>query len=346
MKFSCWDIETKKKVFQYSEDNDNHVCPNINEYPIEAKSCLCGKDRFFISQSDTKSKLVFSICLDEIKTKKPAKFFARHVIKMFLSTKPALNQKQMEYEEVVKASVHSSRNLNSEITSKILNRLNETKLSRAEDKVEYIITLIRNDHREFARDVLSMLRLSSQINTEYNVIDYLKPGIIIPKSEFGSHRVHSTLVLGFYQFERDFIDSKIYVKINSTDEMFYINFNTVQTILVNLFINALRYCMQNTTLEIYTSSNTDYVFIKMKMRSLYLTDEIIKNGRINGTRTEQAKKKHEKGTGLGLGIISHLAELNKGSFTYNRISDVKYNDNIYDYSDNMFDLKFLKNEYY
>src|SRR5690606_8259160 len=195
MKFSCWDIETKKKVFQYSEDSDNHDCPQINEYPIEAKSCPCGKDRFFITQSDTKSRLIFSFCFDEIKTKKPAKFFAKHAIKMYLSTKPALNQKQLEYEEVVKAPVHNSRNLNSEITSKILNRLNETKLSRASDKVEYINTLLRNDTREFARDVLSVLRLSSQINTEYNVIDYLKPGIIIPKSEFGSHRVHSTLVL-------------------------------------------------------------------------------------------------------------------------------------------------------
>jgi len=203
-----------------------------------------------------------------------------------------------------------------------------------------------NDTREFARDVLSVLRLSSQINTEYNVIDYLKPGIIIPKSEFGSHRVHSTLVLGFYQFERDFNDSNIYVKINNTDEIIYINFNTVQTILVNLFINALRYCMQNTTLDISTSSNSEFVYIKMKMRSLYLTDEIIKNGRINGTRTEQAKKKYEKGTGLGLGIISHLAELNKGSFTYNRVSDIKYNNGVYEYSDNIFELKFLKNEYY
>lgn len=346
MKFTCWNINTKQKVFEYSEDHDDHKCPMLNDFPDSEISQNCGSSRFIITQSKNASNLVFIFCFDAIKTRKPAKFQAKHAVNMYVSTKPALNQKQLEYEEVVKASVHSSRNLNSEITSKILNRLNENRLSRANDKVEYIDSLLTQNTQEFAREILSVLRLSTQINTEYNVIDYLKPGIKIPKSEFGRHKVHSTLVLGFYQFERDFKDHKIFVDIKGTEEFFYVNFNTVQTILVNLLINALRYCMESTSLDISTRSNAENVIIKMKMRSLYLTDEIIKNGRINGTRTDQAKAKHEKGTGLGFGIVSHLAELNKGSFSCNRISDNSYSDGTFDYSDNIFELKFLKNEFY
>ena len=346
MKFSCWNINTKQKIFEYSEDNDAHKCSMLNDFPDSGIAQGCGSSRFIITQSENASNLIFIFCIDEIKTRKPAKFYAKHAVNMYLSTRPALNQKQIEYEDVVKASVHSSRNLNSEITSKILNKLNESQLSRSNDKVEYINSLLTQNTMEFAREILSVLRLSTQINTEYNVIDYLKPGIKIPKSEFGKHKVHSSLVLGFYQFERDFKDHNIFVDIKGTDEFFYVNFNTVQTILVNLLINALRYCMENTSLEISTTSNAENVFIRLKMRSLYLTDEIIKNGRINGTRTDQAKAKHEKGTGLGFGIVSHLAELNKGSFSYARISDKKYSDGTYDYSDNMFELIFLKNEFY
>ncbi|WP_395654913.1 hypothetical protein [Flavobacterium sp.] len=82
------------------------------------------------------------------------------------------------------------------------------------------------------------------------------------------------------------------------------------------------------------------------MRSLYLTDEILKNGKVNGERSEQAKKMYEKGTGMGLGIIHTLSKLNRGDFDFKRISDTDYDQDGFKFSDNCFKLILLKEEFY
>jgi signal transduction histidine kinase len=347
MIFTCWNISTRQILFNYSEKGDSHTCNHISSFDFKEGHCKCGFNRYFITKMEVEKDVIFAFCFDEIKVRKQAAFFAKHATQMFLSTSQILSAKQKDYEEIVKASVHSTRNLNSQITSKILNKLNEKSLARSADKVEYIESLIVQYPKDFAREVLSILRLSSQISSEYNVLDYLKPNIVLRKSEFGKHKIHSSLVLAFYQFDADFKANDIFVQINETDKFVYINFNTVQTILVNLYINALRYCMSKTRLEIAISEESDFVKVDMTMRSLYLTDEIIREGLLNGTRTEQAKRKFKKGTGLGLGIIAKLAELNKGEFCYDRVNHKEYRDKEgFIYSDNIFTIRFLKNEFY
>jgi signal transduction histidine kinase len=207
--------------------------------------------------------------------------------------------------------------------------------------------LVNKDTKGFAREVLSILKMATQISSEYNVIDYLKPNLQIKKSEFGYKRIHSLLVIAFYQFESDFNSKNIFVRIHPTNLSAYVNYNTVQTILTHLFTNAFRYCKKNTEINIITDVySNEYVEIKFLMRSLYLTDDILANGRLNGVRSEQAVKMHDKGTGMGLGIIQTLCALNKGSFDYSRVLDTKYNTDNYIYSDNCFLIRLLKEEFY
>lgn len=346
MIFYCFDSQTNDLLFKFSNLEDNHDCIHSRKISIN-EGCNCGKDRYFIVKKSEKSGHIFAICFDGIRVRKEASFFAKHTIDMFLMSNPIIDSRHDNYQEMVKASIHNTKNLNSQITSKILSYLKEEPLSEARDKVAYIDNLINRNTRGFAREVLSILKISTQISNEYNVIDYLKPNIKINKNEFGSKRVHSLLVISFYQFESDFNTKGVYVNISPTDLSVYINYNTVQTLLTHLFTNALRYSMPKSNITISTSIVTgEFVEIKFIMKSLLLTDEILKDGRVNGERSEQAKKMHEKGTGMGLGIIHTLSVLNRGSFDYNRISNTNYEHDGYTYSDNCFTVKLLKDEFY
>lgn len=346
MIFYCFDSITNDLLFKFSNSDDKHDC--INSRTIKNnEGCNCGKDRYFIVKENKSSGHIFAICFDGIKVRKEAKFYAKHTIDMFLMSNPIIDSRHDNYEEMVKASIHNTKNLNAQITSKILSYLKEEALSASNDKVVYIENLVNKNTRAFAREVLSILKISTQISNEYNVIDYLKPNITIYKNEFGYQRVHSLLVISFYQFESEFKDKNIYVNILSTDLTIYINYNTVQTLLTHLFTNALRYALPKSIITIETSvSSNDFILVKFTMRSLYLNDSILKKGRVKGERSDQAKRMYEKGTGMGLGIIDTLAKLNRGNFDYNRVSDTKYDHDGYTYSENFFSLYFLKDEFY
>ncbi|MGZ4081666.1 MAG: hypothetical protein ACXVOH_09365 [Bacteroidia bacterium] len=332
-------------VFKYSSNGDTHDCLSGRSFSIN-EACNCGNDRYFIVKKHEESGRLFAICFDGIKVRKQANFFAKHTIDMFLMADPILDVKHSHYEDVVKASVHNTKNLNSQITSKILSYLKEETLSQAKDKVAYIDDLVKRNTRGFAREVFSILKISTQISNEYNVIDYLKPGISIRKNEFGYKRVHSLLVNSFYQFESDFNEKSIFVNVAPTDLSVYVNYNTVQTLITHLFTNALRYTMPKTNITISSRIEGEYVKISFQMRSLFLTDEIIRNGRVNGVRSDQAQKIYPKGTGIGLGIIYTLCELNRGNFDFNRVSDKEYFHDGYVYSDNIFTVFLLKEEFY
>jgi hypothetical protein len=345
MIFYCYDAITNDLIFKYSNLEDKHDCINARKIDLNA-ACNCGNDRYFLVKKHDKSGKIFAICFDGVKVRKEATFLAKHTIDMFLMANPIIDSRHDNYEELVKASIHNTKNLNSQITSKILSYLKEESLSDATDKVAYIDNLVKKNTRAFAREVLSILKISTQISNEYNVIDYLKPNISIKKNEYGYKKVHSLLVISFYHFESDFSLKNVYVKIASTELKVYINYNTVQTLLTHIFTNALRYIMPKTDINISSIVANDFVEIKFQMRSLYLTDEIIKNGRVNGERCEQAKRMYEKGTGMGLGIIHALAVLNRGSFDYYRASDQKFELDGFVYSDNCFKIQLLKDEFY
>lgn len=290
MIFYCLDLKTKDLLFKYSSLDDDHDCISSRNI-IDDEHCNCGKNRYFIVKKNEKSGKLFAICFDGIRVRKEATFYAKHTIDMFLMANPIIDTRHNNYEEMVKASIHNTKNLNSQITSKILSYVKEENLSESNDKVAYIDNIIMRNTRGFAREVLSILKMSTQISNDYNVIDYLKPNITIKKNEFGYKRVHSLLVIAFYQFESEFNNKNVYVTIAPTDLSVYINYNTVQTLLTHLFTNALRYTMPKTDITISTSiASGGMVEIKFLMRSLYLNDNIIKNGRINGERSDQQKR--------------------------------------------------------
>jgi hypothetical protein len=346
MIFYCFDAISQNLLFKYSNIDDDHDCIKSRIISL-GDACNCGKDRYYIVKNNEKSGYIFAICFDGVKVKKTAKFYSKHTIDMFLMANPIIDSRHNNYEEMVKASIHNTKNLNAQITSKILSYLKEEPLSEANDKVAYIDSLIIKNTRGFAREVLSILKISTQISNEYNVIDYLKPNIVINKNEFGYKRVHSLLVISFYQFESDFNNKNVFVNIATTDLSVYINYNTVQTLLTHLFTNTLRYIMPRTNLTISVIIvKNEFIEIKFQMRSLYLTDDILENGRVNGVRSDDAKKMYDKGTGMGLGIVHTLALLNRGRFDFYRVSDIEYDYEGYKFSDNIFSLHFLKEEFY
>ena len=347
MIFCCWDFSAKALIYKYNEPNDGHYCKHIFDFNFIENGFPCGPDRFFISKYHKESNLIFAFCFDNIKVRKQATFFAKHAINMYLISNPVVESKQIQYEQLIKTSIHNTKNLNSQITSKILNHLNEKALSIAPDKVSYISGLIKNDPYLYAKVIISVLKLSSQITSEYNVIDYLKPNIAIPKTEFSYGKIHSLLVLAFYHFDYDFSQNNIHVNIHDTYDSAYFNFNTIQTALIHVFGNALRYCKSNSSIQIETRIyNDEYIDINFKMCSLYLTDRICKEGFVFGERSSQAETMYPKGTGLGLGIIKKLTQLNRGNFMFQRENDKIVNEKGYDYGQNVFTIRLLRNEFF
>ncbi len=345
MIFKCWDINTRSLVHEYVEGADHHKCALL-QFGNTDMYCACGSNRYVVRKYIPAKGLVFAFCFDDIRVRKQAVFFTRHAIEMYLTMQPILTEKQLAYEAVVKASIHNTRNLNSQITGKYTRSIREDDLAKAKDKLVFIEGVLKNNLKQASRDVLSILRISKQISAEYNVVDYLRPGVKLAKSEFGNHDLHSCLVLSFYLLEEDFYQKNIRVNTKPVYESVYVNYNTMQTVFIHLYDNALKYCRPGSTVTIEAFTSADVIEVRLTMDSLYLTDDILAKALIGGHRGDQAKRKHPKGTGLGLGIVKALVELNKGTFAISRLRDEVIKEDGFDYSHNRITLRLLRREFF
>lgn len=342
MKFTCYDINSQHLIYEYSDDNDKSICDYcLHKFPTGECSLKCNNGRYNYIKLENRFNTIFIFCFDgRIKTHKAAKNYAKITINSYISTKPFLLTKHQNNEKTTNLIIHNTRNLNAQINAKLLSIFNENQLIKERDKIKYIEKVISEQPTIVAREILSIIKSITQINSEYTIIDYLEGKNHLLKSDFSNHKLHTIIVLSFYLYEQDFINKQIKVSIGSTQEFVYINFNTIKTAFAQIFDNAIKYSLSNSEILItYNIIDSDYIDIIITMNSLFISDNDMIKLYTPGERGEYVDKCDSKGSGLGMGIIKKMIELNNGLFSFRRVVDRPYYINDIPYSTNEFIVK-------
>lgn len=341
MRFTCFDITTKHLIYRYSDKNEDDYCEEcLNVYPIEIYSKQCKQNRYYHIKRIEESNSLFVFCFKNISTQKKANSLAKMVIHNYLEAKPVLIKTQKLVADTTDIIVHNTRNLNAQINAKLLNILNQNDLLKANDKIAYIEDIIKQRPFDIAREILSIIKSISQINSQYTIIDYIDGRNQLLNSDFSCHPLHKLLVLSFYLYEQDFLSNRIKVKIGQTKETVRCNYNTIITAFAQIFDNAIKYASPNSEINIiYNTKDKKYVDIIIQMDSLFISDKDIQKIYENGERGEFVDKCDSKGSGLGMGIIKKMVELNHGYYSFRRVSNKPYYINDIPFSNNEFIVK-------
>lgn len=347
MKFAVYNQKNNQMIYKYCDEKHNNTCDKcfINPMLSTENSFNCQANNYCVSKRSNDNTKTFIFCFDEYKVKKQAIFAAKHLIKIYYTGMSITNDRKLLHEKSKDVAVHNTRNISAEINSKLLRIFDETLLSQAPNKIQFIETRLSTDTHEIAREILSIIKSVNQIILEHNIIDLLNPSINLYKSEFGYHNIHTLCVLTFYLYEHEFSSKRIFVKICKYKESCYANYGTIKTALSQMFDNALKYCKHNTTLNInFVSHDANYIDIVFEMTSLYFSNDEKMSLLLPEVRGKQADKHDFDGKGLGLGIINRMIELNRGCFMFeSNDSTILTSDNI-QYSNNTFTFRLLRNE--
>ena len=343
MKMVCFDALTGNKKYEYNDSLSNSECEvcmkTAKSYDEEA--FLCKKNRYFISKFSPDRKDLFYFCLTEARTKKHARSYVKVAIQSFRKSLEVTQNIVDIQKNASEISVHNTRNLNAEINNKLLSLINEVGLAEANDRIAYIENKIRNNPRAFAREVLSILKSSSQIMNEYSIHDLISHTSHLHMADFSYHKIHTLCVMSFYLNEQDFKEKNIYLSIAKSYQEVCINWATARTALAQLFDNCLKYCKPNSRIDVsFDKGVNGYIDATFHMTSLFFSNEEAPNLTLPGIRGSLVGAVDKKGRGIGMSIIQRMMDLNYGYLKYQSLDSTKYHSDGIPYSSNTFVLGF------
>jgi len=341
MRFYCIDTDTGNQVFHYIDKGEEKVCDNCIEITYELeKTQACKKNRYFASKLTDDNKYMFCFCLKGIKTKKQAKPIIKQTINAFINSREvAINISAMRL-TANDLAIHNTKNLHAEINNKLLSLFNEEQLSEQVDKISFIEKAMLQDPRKFAREILSVLKSTSQIMHEYNIIDFVAPSTRLQRADFGYHRAHTLCVMCFYLYELEFKEKKIKVTHGQSIDNIYINWGTARTAVSQIFDNCLKYCKPDSDLKIdFIKKKYRHLEIVFEMTSLYFSAEEATKLTLPNYRSKYAKTLSE-GKGAGMAIVQRMMQLNEGALVCQSFEKKKYYSGETPYSTNRFILSF------
>lgn len=323
MRFACIDSETGNYIYQYIDRSDIGICPHCKEFFITNTKMagLCNKDRYFCRKPAVDGRHIYFFCLEQTKTKR----LAQQLIKLTIDAYRRSSQIAVDVANLGnnagELAIHNTRNLNAEINNKLLSLLNESDLMNSDDKVAFIESAIKTKPNRFAREILSVLKSTSQIMHEYNIVDFLHPSVELRPVDFGTHRAHTLCVMSFYLYEQELKQKEIFVDIKTSSYEVSIHWTTAKTAVAQLFDNCVKYCKPGEPLTIQFQkqklNGSNFLDIIFEMTSLYFSKEESPLLTSPRTRGQYAEKHGIGGKGIGLGVIQRMMELNRGYFRYN-----------------------------
>lgn len=347
MKFNCYDIKTKSNIYSYKDINDQNTCEKcfLNNNHFHENNGLCNKGNYYLNVRDNKNNYFFIFCFDKLKVKKKAKLHARILMDIFIQGIEITQHKNNQRLDNVDFAIHNTKNILAQVNSKIFKLVNEKELSKSKNKIDYIKKLLMDNVDIFAKELLSVLKSLTQMDMEYELINYLKPGINLKKSEFSTHKIHHLLVLTYYLYEEEFKEKDIHFNIQHTDEKIFVNFNTIKTGITQILDNALKYCYKGKPINVKINIiNDDFIDISFEMLSVFVGQDEINKIIIEGERGVYAEKIAPTGKGLGLGVIQKMVSLNKGKFTFEFNEKTRFYSGEIPYSENKFNIQLLRKE--
>jgi len=200
--------------------------------------------------------------------------------------------------------------------------------------------LIKDQPIVTADILLKELKYSIATKVEFSVFENIlnkKRSLINER-----HYIRSVFISVLYLFADDFDLKKIEISLAACEKVLEIDFDSFFVSLYYIFDNAIKYTLPNTKLKINFSEEKDSFDVSIKMVSIKIDKNEIKQLSIRGYRSPTAKKINMNGEGIGMYRVMKTLALNKAeiiikpnSFNYTKtVKDI-------DYEGNEFVIKFI-----
>lgn len=331
-------------------DMFNHILFEFNEYKEKDESLLLQfkslialnpdsdevtKHGFYIR--DNQETLTIHMLFPKVSNKKDAKFRAKIFIDAIASYNNYFKVQEDIYSTVFYSSYHNTKNIAHSVKGRIENLVNYSNIMFGSDKIAYINDVIQSNTLKTAREILALYKSVEQMQFEYDIIDYLKPGTKLNDKDFSYVKIHPTIVQAYYIYETEFREKQITVQISECHKYAYCNFFSMRSAFVLVFENCLKYSLSDTVINVNFIEVCNYFRINISMTSVYNENEDIKNMFLPGKRGFYAEKL-AYGSGYGLYVVKHLLALNNIIIHFQRISESNFQNNDIKYSDNLFSI--------
>jgi two-component system phosphate regulon sensor histidine kinase PhoR len=109
-------------------------------------------------------------------------------------------------------------------------------------------------------------------------------------------------------------DKQIIVNIKLSTEPIFLNGNIedLKEVVINLFVNAIRYTEEKGTINISTEICGDMCEFRVEDSGIGISEEDLPNIFEEFFRSENAKKEIKYGTGLGLSLVKQIVDNYQG----------------------------------
>ncbi len=353
MYFEVHNSDDNNVLFRYSDNfkynKDCRKCFDSNKNVSELKKCY-----FHVEESNS-CKYFFCFPKEQVKNTNHVKMYSSFAMQIYASLRNnplrdsmPRDTTQEAYSGVLRTSFHNTKSIATNIREKIfaLFEIDEEEFANMkEDKISYMLNIIRGKEYNTARELLSILKSTEQIIHEFTNIDFLNPKVKLSSKQMGIHKAHHIYVLSFYMYERDFLDNRIYINTGKCDDKIFINYSTAKTAIAQILDNTLKYAKPNSVVDVTFSNQTigdaPYIALTFNMKSLAIRRNEIPILIQQDQRSPYAKKAQIPGSGQGLFIVRRMMELNDGFFSIETDDKVQKYKGL-PYTNNTFTLCFKK----
>jgi K+-sensing histidine kinase KdpD len=293
-------------------------CSVVNE---NGKVYYCTSDKDEINSNrlfKERVKLYSSFLVDFIKIKKE------------ITDEVNKNTKRLLH-NVTSINAHNIQELYALIPQEVLTK-------NPKNQLEIIKSYLANDIEEASKTFLRIAKNNASLKTEFAV--FKKIYETNPVLQFKHHPIRKVILNLFHIFFQDFTEVGVYVTVDETPKNINLDYESMHVALFHLIDNATKYILPNSNLKV-SFSETDKSFnILFEMMSLQIKcseKEIIFQ---EGFCGESAIKSKKSGSGIGMGTIKKILELNNAELLIHINKGKRKYLNGMNYEKNIFEIVF------
>lgn len=330
-----WIVNKGAVNFYYADENDeSEGCELCLTENVVGK---CKEDRFACTiKSDDE---LFRFCHKSNVVAKQARYVSKLTAKSFKSIYRATKKKRSDLSDIEQISYHNAKKMNASIGQKINKFIPEKDLYDSDNKIKFIEKSIRVNAKKIAREILNIRKTTEQIETEYNLIEVLDMEREFRIEDMTPIKAHQLIVSAFYLYEEDFIEKKIKVIIDITEENVLVDYGVAKSAIGQLFSNAIKYCKEVTELVITKRYVGEYIEIVFDMESLFFSNMEACTLALKSVRGRMVDD--ISGGGIGLFAVQNYMRLHGGYLNITSDESTKYHSRGKYYSKNSFVLGFV-----
>lgn len=270
-------------------------------------SCPLHGDQRRIGKAETETGTVFccSNLSDFCSSSKKFKKEQDH----FLIGLEKINETKSELNTETQRLIHNLTNTNGHNIQELYAVVPQDLLTQnLDDQLDNIQKIILENPLEASKAFLRIAKNNASMKVEFSVINKLMEGASSLKMR--RHPIRKATLNLLHIFFQDFKENNVYVKVQENEDYLIFDYEIIHASLYHLLLNATKYIMPNSTLNVNFIKDKEDFFIELDMVSLRIEDSEKTKIFEEGYSGKYAKKTQKAGKGLGLGTTSKVLELN------------------------------------